>query len=269
MSGAIRDDSALVIANAGEVQLGTLHATTPQTLVAGASIMASALADVISKQHLYVTIQGRDHVRVEGWTTLAVMLGCTAREVKNEEQGDGSFVAVVELVRMSDGVVLSRASSECGMDEPTWAARPRYARRSMAATRATGKACRLAFSWIMTLAGYDATPAEEMPVDARDVTSPKRVASDPSVHLADWLDAPLGFGKHKERSWRYMAQQHPDYLQWMIDKAKTENKSGPNTDKAAAALDWIIGMNAPKPEADAAFDAPAEEAPPLQDEIPF
>lgn len=30
-------------------------------------------------------------------------------------------------------------------------------------TRATGKACRLAFSWIMRLAGYEATPAEEMP----------------------------------------------------------------------------------------------------------
>ncbi|MBK8185727.1 MAG: hypothetical protein IPK63_23660 [Candidatus Competibacteraceae bacterium] len=33
----------------------------------------------------------------------------------------------------------------------------------MAQTRATGKACRLAFSWIMSLAGYEPTPAEEMP----------------------------------------------------------------------------------------------------------
>jgi hypothetical protein len=32
----------------------------------------------------------------------------------------------------------------------------------MAQTRATGKACRLAFSWIMSLAGYEPTPAEEM-----------------------------------------------------------------------------------------------------------
>jgi hypothetical protein len=49
------------------------------------------------------------------------------------------------------------------MDEPTWAKRPGYARRSMAVTRATGKAFRLGFSWIMTLAGYEVTPAEEMP----------------------------------------------------------------------------------------------------------
>jgi hypothetical protein len=32
----------------------------------------------------------------------------------------------------------------------------------MATTRATGKACRLAFSWVMVLAGYEATPSEEM-----------------------------------------------------------------------------------------------------------
>jgi hypothetical protein len=32
----------------------------------------------------------------------------------------------------------------------------------MAVTRATGKAYRLAFSWIMNLAGYEVTPAEEM-----------------------------------------------------------------------------------------------------------
>ena len=58
----------------------------------------------------------------------------------------------------------------CGSDDeldrygkPVWSTRPRYARRSMAQTRATGKACRLAFSWIMALAGYEPTPAEEMP----------------------------------------------------------------------------------------------------------
>jgi hypothetical protein len=44
----------------------------------------------------------------------------------------------------------------------TWGSRPKYARRSMAVTRATGKAFRISFSWIMSLAGYATTPAEEM-----------------------------------------------------------------------------------------------------------
>ena len=67
------------------------------------------------------------------------------------------------------------ASALCGMDEPKWASKPDYARRSMAVTRATGKAYRLGFSWIMELAGYASTPAEEMDfidAEAKSVTLP-------------------------------------------------------------------------------------------------
>ncbi len=143
------------------VSMGVLQASSPTALVAGASEMATALAGVIRSQHLATRIQGRDYVQVEGWTTLATMLGVTAREVSTVE-ADGIYTATVELVRMADGAIISRASAECGEEKP-WNSRPRYARRSMAQTRATGKACRLAFSWVMRLAGYEPTPAEEMP----------------------------------------------------------------------------------------------------------
>lgn len=143
------------------VSLGVLSASSPAALVDGASQMATELAQVIRSQNLSTVIQGRHYVQVEGWTTLGVMLGVTAREVSTTEE-DGIYTSVVELVRMGDGAVISRASAECGEEKP-WNTRPRYARRSMAQTRATGKACRLAFSWIMRLAGYEPTPAEEMP----------------------------------------------------------------------------------------------------------
>lgn len=148
------------------VELGTLAASSPQALVSGASGMATALAEMIKSQNLSTVIQGKRYVQVEGWTTLAVMLGVTAREVETIEE-DGIYIATVELVRMSDQAIISRASAECG-DESPWNKRPKYARRSMAQTRATGKACRLAFSWIMKLAGYEATPAEEMPANTQD-----------------------------------------------------------------------------------------------------
>jgi hypothetical protein len=167
---AIEAEVVALVPASTDVSLGTLHATSPQSLVESASALATTLARVIEAQKLYSNIQGRRHVKVEGWTTLAVMLGCVPREVAMDALEDGSYVATVELVRMRDGVVLSRATSECGMDEPTWSGRARYARRSMAATRATGKACRLAFSWIMAMAGYDPTPLEEMPHEERDVT---------------------------------------------------------------------------------------------------
>lgn len=164
-----RNGGTAVVPIAGAmVALGTLQAATPAALVEQASAMATALARVIDGQKLFTVIQGKRHVRVEGWTTLGTMLGVLPREVSVTEEW-GVYTATVELVRMSDGAVISRASAECGdADEvdrqgvPIWANRPRFARRSMALTRATGKACRLAFSWIMALAGYEACPSEEM-----------------------------------------------------------------------------------------------------------
>lgn len=154
------------LATSGEVRLGTLEAAEPQELVSGATEIANVLAGVIDKQRLYVEIRGRKHVKVEGWTTLAAMLGVTAQEVNCIEEEDGSFVSTVELVRIKDNQVVGRASALCGMDEE-WGDRQRYARKSMAATRATGKACRLAFSWIMALSGFDVTPAEEIPAEEK------------------------------------------------------------------------------------------------------
>lgn len=145
------------------VSLGVLQCTSPAALMAGASEMAGELAKMIEAQRLWDPINGKKYVKVEGWTTLAVMMGVVAREVQTTE-ADGIYTAVVELVRMSDGACISRASAECGEEKP-WNARARYARRSMAQTRATGKACRLAFSWVMSLAGYEPTPFEEMPND--------------------------------------------------------------------------------------------------------
>lgn len=156
------------------VSLGTLQASTPAALISGATQIADQLAEIIRRKRLANTIQGREYVRVEGWTTLSALLGVIAREESVEELEDGGYRATVSLVRMSDGAVISRASSECGMDEPTWANRPKYARRSMAVTRATGKAARLAFSWIMSLAGFEPTPAEEMPVDEPERTGLRR-----------------------------------------------------------------------------------------------
>jgi len=136
----------------------------PRVMIEMATEQAKALADLIEKQKLYVTISGRKYVKVEGWTPLARMNNVIPREVENIAHEDGHYVARVQLVRLTDGLVLTEASGECGgPNEEMWQKRAPYARRSMAATRATGKACRLAYSWIMALGGYEPTPAEEMP----------------------------------------------------------------------------------------------------------
>jgi len=164
------------------VDLGVIRADKPAELVKFAAEAANALAGVIESRKLFSTISGRRYVRCEGWTTLAAMLGVTPHEIGVTEV-DGSFTATVELRRLTDGQPVSRASAECGTDEPTWKARARYARRSMALTRATAKACRLAFSWVMALSGYEVTPAEEIP-DERGGASPRGSGTAPKEPVA-------------------------------------------------------------------------------------
>jgi hypothetical protein len=90
------------------------------------------------------------------------------------EQG---YEAEVELVKVGTGEVVSRASALCLRDEPRWRDQPEYAIRSMAVTRAAGKAFRLAFAWIMGLAGYEGTPAEEVEgLVAERLASPRSVS---------------------------------------------------------------------------------------------
>lgn len=197
------------------VSLGILQGTSPAALMSGASEMAGELAKMIEAQRLWDPINGKKYVKVEGWTTLAIMMGVVAREVATTEN-DGIYTAVVELVRMSDGACISRASAECGEEKP-WNARPRYARRSMAQTRATGKACRLAFSWVMSLAGYEPTPLEEMPNDpvvsavpqpirppVNDSTRPSVADSRINPHQRRMLEVKIaesGLDRERVKSW--------------------------------------------------------------------
>ena len=159
------------------VQMGSLQASSHQHIVIMATAIANELSKIVDEQHLYSNISGKKYVTVEGWTTMGSMLGITPKERYAKQIDDGDYEAYVELIRNSDGAVIGGASSIVSTDEPTWANRPRYARRSMAVTRATGKAFRLGYSWIMRLAGYEPTPAEEMPdvTDGqyREVSKPK------------------------------------------------------------------------------------------------
>jgi hypothetical protein len=139
------------------------HTNDPDEVVAAAAAMAQSLASVIDRQDLYVTISGRRHVRVEGWTLLGTMLGVFPVCVATAPVGNG-WQATVEA-RTRAGEVVGCAVAICTRDEATWRDRPEYALLSMAQTRATSKALRQPLGFVVSLAGYDATPAEEMPVD--------------------------------------------------------------------------------------------------------
>jgi len=155
----------------GELATSTLFGTdNPAEVVERAAKVAATLADLVRKQNLIVRIQQSEHVRVEGWTLLGSMLGVFpvvvwTRPVMVDEKVVG-WEARVEA-RTRSGEVVGAAESECLRTEKTWGNRDDYALRSMAQTRAVSKALRLPLGFVMQLAGFNPTPAEEMPMPDR------------------------------------------------------------------------------------------------------
>ncbi len=218
-----QEETALVPVE--RVALGVLPASGPADVIHQATNIAKQLASIIRDRKLFSRISGKEFVRVEGWSTLGAMLGVLPREVSVVSHEDGSYEATVELIRTGDGAVIGGASAICGTpDEAMWAKRPAYARRSMATTRATGKAYRLGFSWIMALAGYEPTPAEEMDVlegefeerPPRKQKSQKGNGSPPTLHsdfepIADIEALELGSSFH-EAAVSDLGYNHPSHV---------------------------------------------------------
>jgi hypothetical protein len=153
-----------------QVSSPSMFDMAPAEMMAHIGSIATVLRDVIKKQNLAVNIQGRHYVKVDGWAAMGSLLGFLPREVSVVELPDGSYEAKVELYSVKTGKVVGQGSALCGIDEKRWGGADRYARRSMAITRATGKAYRLGLSWVVAMAGYESTPYEEMPREMEEAT---------------------------------------------------------------------------------------------------
>jgi hypothetical protein len=221
----------------GTTQL--IVADTAGERVAQATEIATALDSVIRAQGMRTKVGSqkridpatgeqtnewipRWHVNVEGWQTLATLLGLavvpawtrkvidpstgkpglttfTVREKTTKGQGERRTVtereyevsgydweARVEVFK--DGALIGAGESMCARTEKKWKESDDYAVRGMAQTRATSRAIGAAAKWIVTLAGYAATPAEEMDAvavqEAVEIASPK---------LAEKMKAALSF----------------------------------------------------------------------------
>jgi hypothetical protein len=142
----------------------------PVGMVARMSAVADAMADVVRKRGLVqtFTIKGRtrEYVNVEGWSLVGAMVGIFphTREVEEIRLADGSligFKASVDLMTR-DGGTVGGSTAICTRDEERWAERDWNQIASMAQTRATAKAYRMTLGFVMPMASFEATPAEEM-----------------------------------------------------------------------------------------------------------
>jgi len=141
----------------------------PAEVIVKATATADALKSVLKSRGLVQNISGKEHVKVEGWTLLGSMLGVTGVVTWTRAVENG-WEARVEA-RTLDGRVIGAAEAECLRSEKMWGRRDDYALRSMAQTRAMSKALRGPLGFVVHLAGYEATPAEEMPAPTMTVAN--------------------------------------------------------------------------------------------------
>jgi hypothetical protein len=142
---------------------GLFGTDDPDLAIARVVKVADALERVIREKDLIARIRQNEHVLVEGWTLLGSMLGVFPVLVWTRPLEDG-WEARVEA-RTLDGRIVGAAESECLRSESRWAKSDDYAVRSMAATRATSKALRQPLGFVMTMAGFETTPADEVSAD--------------------------------------------------------------------------------------------------------
>ena len=155
-----------------------LNPEVPMSMKIGvATNVANCLKELVVQQGLVVTglnqnDKSAEYVTVEGWEVLGTMLGIVpdtriVEEMTNDKGRVIGFKARATLYQNPEikdgsivgGTVLSTAEAYCTRDDFQ---KKYFSMASMAQTRALGKAYRMALSWIIKMAGFEATYAEDM-----------------------------------------------------------------------------------------------------------
>ena len=137
---------------------------SPEEILAEAQKAASALQRVVSTKRKPVIFKGEQYLEFEDWQTLGRFYGYTTlvEWTRPVEFEDGKGFEARAIAIDKNGNTASAAEAMCLNDEPNWKDKPLFQLRSMAQTRACAKALRNILAWVVILAGYRPTPAEEI-----------------------------------------------------------------------------------------------------------
>jgi hypothetical protein len=159
----------------------------PEITLKEAEMVAASFKRRADKMELYKQIGGSKHLLVEGWQMLAAMYRVTASITSTryvQFGGVDGWEATAEAIHIPTGQRVSSADAMCLSDEDNWGPRPKYEwqeqggrkvkvqvgtvatptqqLRSMAQTRACSKVYSNLLKFVAKMAGFAATPAEEM-----------------------------------------------------------------------------------------------------------
>lgn len=164
---------------------------SPQQILKQHQEVANLLMDFVEKRQLFQQIGKNRHIYIEAWQFCGHFYGITAKEREtvpflDELTGAAGFKSTADIVLINSGQVISAASALCLNNEDNWNERPKYAWEngnrtqvgttrvpsqqlaSMAQTRAMSKALSNVLRFVVVLAGFSTTPAEEMTGDEHD-----------------------------------------------------------------------------------------------------
>lgn len=159
----------------------------PEAVIAEARDAANALKKLLDAKPNPVKMNGETYLEFEDWQTLGKFYGVAVKVASTayiEYGGVRGFEARAVVVDMRTGTEISAAEAMCLNDEDKWSTRSKYEwktvqgvrvkekvgeepvplfqLKSMAQTRACAKALRNVLAWVVVLAGYKPTPAEEL-----------------------------------------------------------------------------------------------------------
>lgn len=139
----------------------------PAERIAYATEMADALKAIIDQKKLGHKLNSRnsddEFVELEAWQTCGSLCGMSAK-IEWVRPIDDGFEARAVIVRVDTGIEVGAAESRCTRSEGgNWGRAKDFALSGMASTRAQSRAFRGILAWILVLAGYKPTVAEEMP----------------------------------------------------------------------------------------------------------
>lgn len=148
-------------------ELSAIPNSDEQTLIlTNAANLATDVARLIKDRGLSKRLGGsKDHVMIEGWLTIARVQNEQphSRVIRIFQDSKGHEIIEAEgYLTKDNGRVVCTAHNYVSTEEANWKDKPFYARASMAQTRALAKALRNRHAWVMVMAGFETTPAEEM-----------------------------------------------------------------------------------------------------------
>lgn len=132
--------------------------------------VADELMKFVKANNLSANIAGKDYLLTEAWQFVGeTQMGLTqvvteCERVVTDDQKEIKYKAIVEVFNQQ-GTIISRGFAFCSNRESKKTKFEEYAVASMAQTRAIGKAYRNILAWIVRMAGYEATPVEEIDRD--------------------------------------------------------------------------------------------------------